>query len=100
MNNRKEYEDLTFADNFMFCKVLSENESLCKEFVECIIGRKIGNIVKNDKEKAIEMTPDGRGVRLDVYFEDDETRIYDIEMQTTKKDSIPKRSRYYQDIYL
>ena len=27
----KEYEELTFADDFMFCKILQENEDLCKE---------------------------------------------------------------------
>jgi predicted transposase/invertase (TIGR01784 family) len=57
---------------------------------------KIGSIVKNEKEKTIEITADGHGVRLDVYFEDDKNHIYDIEMQTVLNDSIPKRSRYYQ----
>ncbi len=27
----KDYEDLRFTDDFMFCKILQENEDLCKE---------------------------------------------------------------------
>lgn len=38
------------------------------------------------------------GVRLDVYVEDDENKIYDIEMQTALDSNIPRRSRYYQSI--
>ncbi len=93
----KNYEELTFADNFMFCKILEENEYLCREMTELILGRKIGNIIKDPKtEKAIKLTPDGHGIRFDVYFEDDEDTIYDIEMQTSNTAEIPKRSRYYQ----
>ena len=41
----KEYEELRFQDDFMFCKILQENEDLCKELTELVIGRKIGSIV-------------------------------------------------------
>jgi hypothetical protein len=30
----KEYEELRFQDDFMFCKILQENEDLCKEPLE------------------------------------------------------------------
>jgi len=42
---------------------------------------------------------ESKGVRLDVYVEDDQGNIYDIEMQTTdyaRPDELPKRTRYYQ----
>ncbi len=80
----------------MFCKILQENEDLCKELTELIIGRRIGTIVRTDKQKAIKMTADGHGVRFDVYFEDDEQRVYDIELQRTDTLELPLRSRYYQ----
>ncbi|WP_051545165.1 Rpn family recombination-promoting nuclease/putative transposase [Butyrivibrio sp. MC2021] len=92
----KEYEELTFADDFMFCKILQENEDLCKELTELILNRKIGNIVKPETQKAIQITADGHGVRFDVYFEDDEKTVYDIEMQTSDTRELPLRSRYYQ----
>ena len=92
----KNYEELTFADDFMFCKIMEENEDLCKELTELVLERKIGKIVKNEKQKAIEPAADGHGVRLDVYFEDDESTIYDIEMQNSDTKELPLRSRYYQ----
>ena len=92
----KEYEELRFQDDFMFCKILQENEDLCKDLTELIIGRKIGSIVKPEKQKTIEITADGHGVRFDVYFEDDEKRVYDIEMQWSDTLELPLRSRYYQ----
>ena len=78
----KEYEELRFNDDFMFCKILQKNEDLCKELTELVIGRKIGTIVKSERQKAIEITADGHGVRFDVFFEDDEKRVYNIEMNT------------------
>lgn len=41
---------------------------------------------------------EGKAIRLDVYAEDEENSVYDIEMQTTKSpnDSLPKRTLYYQ----
>ncbi|WP_051204942.1 Rpn family recombination-promoting nuclease/putative transposase [Butyrivibrio sp. VCD2006] len=81
----------------MFCKILEENEDLCKEMTELILGRKIGSIVKDPvTEKAIKLTPDGHGIRFDVYFLDDNNQVFDIEMQTGKKGELPRRSRYYQ----
>ena len=41
-------------------------------------------------------TADGKGIRFDVYSEDDSGIVYDCEMQTSKKDNLPKRTRYYQ----
>ena len=92
----KDYEELRFNDDFMFCKILQENEDLCKELTELVIGRKIGTIVKTEKQKSIEVTGDGHGVRFDVYFEDDEKTVYDIEMQRSDTLELPLRSRYYQ----
>ena len=92
----KDYEELKFTDDFMFCKILQENEDLCKELTELVIGRKIGSIVKMEKQKAIQITADGHGVRFDVYFEDDQQKVYDIEMQRSDTLELPLRSRYYQ----
>ena len=96
MAKQKAYEELTFSDDFMFCKILQENEDLCKELLELILEKKVGDIIKSDKQKAIEITADGKGVRFDVYLEDDHKTIYDIEMQTSQGKNLPKRSRYYQ----
>ena len=75
---------------------MESNEDLCKELLELILGKKVKRIVYLHKQETIEITSDGRGIRLDVYLEDDENSVYDIEMQATSNKNLPKRSRYYQ----
>ena len=36
----KEYEELNFTDDFMFCKVMTNNPDLCHELLELIIGHR------------------------------------------------------------
>lgn len=93
---KERFEELTFTDDFMFCKVLTTNPELCRELLELIIGKKVGQLVRLDKQESIEVTPDGKGVRFDVYSEDDTGTVYDCEMQTTDSSNLPKRARYYQ----
>ncbi len=92
----KRYEDLRFTDDFLFCKILTDDPELCKELAELVLGRKINRIISPMTQKPIKMTDDGKGVRLDVFFEDDLNTVYDIEMQTADKKDLAKRSRYYQ----
>ena len=92
----KSYEELTFADDFMFCKIMESNQDLCRELTELILGRKIGGILTIDKQKPIEVTPDGRGVRFDIYMKEDNQTVYNIEMQAGPIDELPCRTRYYQ----
>ena len=91
----KQYEELGFTDDFMFCKVLTSNPDLCKELLALILKKDVTKIGIPESQRPIEITADGKGVRLDVYIEDEDT-VYDIEMQTTVNANLPKRSRYYQ----
>ncbi len=92
----KKYEELDFTDDFFFSKILMNNQRLYKELLELILKIRIVKIVFSAKQNPIEITADGKGVRLDVYVEDDAKTVYDIEMQPTMKKNLPKRSRYYQ----
>lgn len=92
---KKRYEELDFTDDFMFCKVLADNPEICRELLELILGIKIKKVVVN-KQEAISITADAKSVRFDVYAEDEENTVFDVEMETTKKKNLPKRSRYYQ----
>lgn len=91
----KEFNELTFTDDFMFAKVML-NEKLCKQLLEIILGVKIKKINYPDLQKAMNPAYDNKSVRLDVYLDDDKGTVYDIEMQTTNPGNIPKRMRYYQ----
>ena len=40
---RKSFDELTIADDFMFCKVM-QDEQVCKTFLEMTLADKIGKI--------------------------------------------------------
>ena len=92
---KKNYEELDFTDDFMFCKVLTNNPELCHELLELVIGKKVGKFTRLDKQKPIEITADGKGIRFDVYSEDEQDIVYDCEMQTSCNDNLPKSTIYY-----
>ena len=92
----KKYEELTFNDDFMFCRILEEKPALCRELLELVLDHKVGELVSVNPQKPIEITANGKGVRFDVYAEGSDSEIYDIEMQNASVDSIAKRSRYSQ----
>ena len=37
----KNYNELDFTNDFLFCKILENNEELCKELLELILGKKV-----------------------------------------------------------
>lgn len=93
--NNQKYSELEFSNAFMFSKVM-KNHKLCKQLLEVILGVKIRRIVYQEEEKTLDHAVDSKSIRLDVYIEDDENTVYDVEMQTTNPGNLPKRSRYYQ----
>ena len=77
----KKYEELTFHDNFLFCKILENRSDLCRKLLELTLGHRVGKIVTADSQKAVEILPDRKGVRFDVYAEGEDRKVYDVEMQ-------------------
>ncbi|MBP5267536.1 MAG: Rpn family recombination-promoting nuclease/putative transposase [Ruminococcus sp.] len=90
-----QYEELTLADDFLFSKVMQDKE-ICKKLLEMILDIKIRDLVYHREQQILEDAPDAKGVRLDVYVEDENNTVFDLEMQATNRDHLPKRSRYYQ----
>lgn len=98
MGRIKAWDELTICDNFLFLKVM-QNKRICKRLIEKILGIRIRKISYPVTEKNIDIRYDSKSVRLDVFVEDDNGTLYDIEMQTTDGDTpdeLPKRARYYQ----
>ena len=93
---KKNYEELRFTDDFMFCKILQNDPELCRELLERLLNRRVGRLVITERQHAVEITPQGRGVRFDVYAVDDESVIYDVEMQNVNEGNLPERARYAQ----
>ena len=76
---RKPFEQLTFADDFMFCKVM-EHESLCRPFLEMLFTAQIGKITYLSTQDNVTAHSDAKTVRLDVLVKDEHGASYNIEM--------------------
>ena len=91
---KKQLKELTIKDNFMFGAVMTMPEN-CKDFLEMVLQTKLSEVVVS-KEKSMIYHPEYKGVRLDVYANDEERTHYNVEMQVSKKPALGRRSRYYQ----
>ena len=98
---QKKFEELELKDDFMFGKVMS-NKLLCKKTLEVLLGIAIEDIHYSDSQKTIDITYEGKSIRLDFYVQDEQHTVYNAEMQQNSNNNtkiqLPKRSRYYQSM--
>ena len=92
---RLDFDKITIADNLMFVTVFSDPER-CKRLLERLLAMRIRRVVITSSEHALITGIDAKSIRMDVYAEDDENTVYDIEMQRADPGSLGKRTRYYQ----
>jgi len=92
----KPIEELVFTDDFMFGAVMREPE-ICKGVIERLLRIKIDHIEYPELQKAISPFYSRKGVRLDVYVANSD-KVFDVECQSYKVESIGKRTRYYQSM--
>ena len=87
-------DNIPIVDDILFTTVIS-NEEIAKSLLETILNIKITKITRIERESQRSEVSNLRGVRFDVYIEDDKT-AYDIEIQTSNNSDLPKRTRFYQ----
>lgn len=99
MERIKTFDELTIRDNFLFQHVM-RNERLCKHLIEKFLNIQIRSLQYQSFEKTIDLRLEGKSIRLDVFVEDNEGRVYDIEMQCSNspRNDLAKRSRFYQSL--
>ena len=99
MGKIKPWEELSFQDDYMFKRVMS-HKRFCKKMLEKILRIEIRDIRYLEEEKTVKTAYESKGIRLDVYVEDDKNTVYNVEMQIRKpeKDGLYKRTRYYQSM--
>ena len=98
ITNTIQWENIGISNDFLFGKVMQDAE-LCKELLQIIFpGLKIGHIEYPELQKEINPDTDAKSIRLDVYVQDGNGTIYNIEMQIVNTYELPKRTRYYQGI--
>ena len=91
----KSIKELNLDDDFLFAKVMSNTE-ICRKVLEQILKVPILKVEVPTAQKTIDILYESKGVRLDVYVNDEKGTIYNVEMQRGKKTDLPKRVRYYQ----
>ncbi|MCR5723927.1 MAG: Rpn family recombination-promoting nuclease/putative transposase [Treponema sp.] len=97
MRNIVEWDKLTLANNFMFCRVMETEPELCRQLVEILLGFEVKRIEIVKSEYALQVGLLDKGIRMDVYCKVDD-RVIDLEMQTINRKDLAKRTRYYQSI--
>ena len=99
MGKIKPWEELSFQDDYMFKRVMS-HKRFCKRMLEKILRLEIRDIRYLEDEKTIKTAYESKGIRLDVYVEDDRNTVYNVELQIRKpeKNGLYKRTRYYQSM--
>lgn len=95
--NVKRFKELSLCHGFLFGEVMQDEET-CKTVLEIVLGRKVYRIHNANKEKHVDVDGFHKGVRLDVYFEDDKETAYSVEMENKNRYNLPKRSRHYQSV--
>lgn len=97
MTVKKTLEELTLMDDYMFAAVM-RNTRFLKPLLESILNIKISRIEFIETQKTEKAAYESKGVRLDLYVVDENGVIYNVEVQTTDKRNLPKRTRFYQSI--
>ena len=58
----EKWEDLTLANNFIFCKVMEENPDVAKELLELLLDIKIDRLERPQSEKHFKTDFVSRGI--------------------------------------
>ena len=91
---RRNFQDLTIKDAFMFAAVMSD-ENQCRKLLEIVLETKILHVTVIT-EKTMSYHPDYHGVRRDVVAEEEGGhRRFNVEMQVKRTPDLAWRSRYY-----
>ena len=69
MSPIKPWETLSLADDFIFCRVLT-NEEVCKALLEQMLEIKIDHLEYIQSQQTIDVALDAKGIRLDVYVKE------------------------------
>ena len=93
----KTIDELTLMDDYMFAAVMRDTRYL-KPLLEYILKIRIAKIDLVEPQKTEKEGYSSKGIRLDLYVEDEHGTIYSVDVQTTDKRNLPRRMRYYQSV--
>lgn len=87
--------EFPLKNNFMFGQVM-HTEEICKLFLEALLEIEIERIEFLDRQKDFADSYEYHGIRLDMYLKDDKGTVFNVEVQTERKDCLPHRVRFCQ----
>lgn len=100
--NMKRLEDMNLADDFLAYSLTvhkTYGEEASRYILECILQRKIRHLVVVPQKTWYGETPKSHGVRLDVYLDEEDGEIFDMEPDNNDGNSdvaaLPRRVRFY-----
>ena len=91
MRKRKTLDQLTLMDDYMFYQVMKDPGRM-KRVLEWILNITITKLEYVVSQKTEKEGYDSKAIRLDLYVEDENHIIYNVEVQTSNKKNLPKRS--------
>lgn len=75
-----------------------QQEVFCRQVLSIILNKEFSKITYQQVQKSYQNLPGYKSIRLDVYAEDIDGNIYNVEMQKQEQSDLPQRSRYYQSM--
>lgn len=93
--NKKSLQDLTLLDRFLFAEVMEDPKTF-ENILSIILGEDISIKGRPQSEHESRTSPLKRQVRLDVWAEDENNAVYNVEAQKENTKNLPHRSRFYQ----
>lgn len=92
----KQWQQAGITNDFIFGNVMQMGNN-CRDLLRAILPElHIQRVQLINTQKDIRDQYEQRGVRLDVFVEDEIGRVYDVEMQVTRQKDLGERIRYYQ----
>ncbi len=82
------------SNQYMFGRIMCD-ESICRDFLELVLGIEVTSIDYVNAKQVLEPTLTRRGAELDLFVRAREG-VFDIEMECQRRGSLGKRFRFYQ----
>ncbi|WP_076459745.1 Rpn family recombination-promoting nuclease/putative transposase [Limosilactobacillus caccae] len=92
---RRSWEEAGLANDFVFNKVMLDKRITLEVLRRVLPALNIKRVKQVVSQQEFTSSHDAKGVRLDIYVEDDQRNRYDIEMQVVDKHNLPQRIRFY-----
>ena len=98
----KKLEDMNLMDDFLMTSLICHHEygdRSVRYMLECILNRRFGKLTVVPQRVMCGADPEKRGIRMDVYIDENDGEIFDIEPDQNDSrsdiEAVPRRTRFY-----